>query len=340
MKFRHSLALGAAFAALCSVPALAQDQTTVCLITKTDTNPFFVTMRRGAEQKAAELGINLQSYAGRIDGDHESQVQAIESCIAAGAKGILITASDTRAIVPAIQQAREAGLLVIALDTPLEPPDAADATFATDNRAAGVLIGEWARAKMGDEAANARIAFLDLTPSQPSVAVLRNQGFMEGFGIEVNDPDVVGDESDERIVGFDMTNGNEEGGRQAMENLLQQDPGINLVYTINEPAAAGAYEALRSVGLEGQVTIVSIDGGCPGVQNVEEGIIGATSMQYPLQMAALGVEAVAAFVESGETPETTEGLDFTDTGVDLVTDEPADGVESMTSAQAKDLCWG
>ncbi len=337
---RRSLALGAALAALSAVPSLAQDQTTVCLITKTDTNPFFVTMRRGAEEKAAELGLNLQSYAGRIDGDHESQVQAIESCIAAGAKGILITASDTRAIVPAVTQARDAGLIVIALDTPLEPLDAADATFATDNRAAGVLIGEWAAATMGEEAANARIGFLDLTPSQPSVAVLRNQGFMEGFGIDVKDGNVVGDEDDPRIVGHDMTNGNEEGGRQAMENLLQQDPGINLVYTINEPAAAGAYEALRSVGLEGQVTIVSVDGGCPGVQNVEEGIIGATSMQYPLQMAALGVEAVAAFAESGATPQTSEGLDFTDTGVDLVTDEPAEGVDSMTSAEAKDLCWG
>lgn len=340
MKLRTMLALGAAVCAMGATPALAQGDTTVCLITKTDTNPFFVTMRRGAEAKAQELGINLQSYAGRIDGDHEAQVQAIESCIAAGAKGILITASDTRAIVPAVQQARDAGMLVIALDTPLEPLDAADATFATDNRNAGVLIGEWARAKMGEEAENARVAFLDLTPSQPSVAVLRNQGFMQGFGIDVADPDVVGDESDERIVGHDVTNGNEEGGRQAMENLLQQDPSINLVYTINEPAAAGAYEALRSVGLEGQVTIVSIDGGCPGVQNVSEGIIGATSMQYPLQMAALGVEAVAAFVESGARPETTEGLDFTDTGVDLVTDEPADGVQSMTSQEAANACWG
>ena len=340
MIVRRLLALGLVSMAACATPALAQDETTVCLITKTDTNPFFVKMKEGATAKAEELGINLQSYAGRVDGDHEAQVQAIESCIAAGAKGILITPSDTRAIVPAVEQAKEAGMIVIALDTPLEPIDAANATFATDNFRAGVLIGEWAKASMGAEAENARIAFLDLTPSQPSVAVLRDQGFMQGFGIDVKDEAVVGDEEDPRIVGHDMTNGNEEGGRQAMENLLQQDPGINLVYTINEPAAAGAYEALRAVGLEGQVTIVSIDGGCPGVQNVSEGIIGATSMQYPLQMAALGVEAVAAFVENGTMPETTEGLDFTDTGVDLVTDAPADGTESMTSADAAGACWG
>ena len=104
-----------------------------CLITKTDTNPFFVKMKEGATAKAKEMGVSLKSYAGKIDGDSETQVAAIETCIADGAKGILLTASDTKGIVPAVQQARDAGLLVIALDTPLEPIDAADATFATDN---------------------------------------------------------------------------------------------------------------------------------------------------------------------------------------------------------------
>ena len=104
-----------------------------CLITKTDTNPFFVKMKEGATAKAKELGVDLKAYAGKIDGDNESQVAAIESCIADGAKGILITASDTKGIVPTVKKARDAGMLVIALDTPLDPIDAADATFATDN---------------------------------------------------------------------------------------------------------------------------------------------------------------------------------------------------------------
>ena len=83
-----------------------------CLITKTDTNPFFVKMKEGATAKAAELGVTLKSYAGKIDGDSESQVAAIETCIADGAKGILIAASDTKGIVPSVQKAREAGLLL------------------------------------------------------------------------------------------------------------------------------------------------------------------------------------------------------------------------------------
>ncbi|MBV2359633.1 sugar ABC transporter substrate-binding protein [Thalassococcus sp. CAU 1522] len=311
-----------------------------CLITKTDTNPFFVKMREGAEAKAAELGITLNSYAGKIDGDHETQVAAIETCIANGAKGILLTASDTSSIVPAVQQARDAGILVIALDTPLDPIDAADMTFATDNYLAGLLIGQWAKATLGDAAADARIATLDLNVSQPTVDVLRNQGFLDGFGVDLADPNVIGDETDPRLVGSDVTDGNEEGGRRAMENLLAKDPTINVVHTINEPAAAGAYEALKAVGRENDVLIVSVDGGCPGVQNVKDGVIGATSQQYPLLMASLGIEAIAAWAADGVKPQASEGKDFFDTGVALVTDKPAEGVESIDTAKGMELCWG
>lgn len=332
--------LGAvAASAVLAAPAAAQG-ISACLITKTDTNPFFVKMREGATAAAAQLGITLQTYAGRIDGDVETQIAAVETCIATGARGILITPSDSRALTPVIAQAREAGLLVIALDTPFEPVDAADATFATDNFRAGVLIGEWAAAQLGAEAANARIATLDLNPSQISVDYLRNQGFLQGFGIDVMDPTRIGDETDPRIVGNDVTNGNEEGGRTAMENLLQIDPSINVVYTINEPAAAGAYEALRAVGRENDVLIVSVDGGCPGVANVRDGVIGATSMQFPLLMASLGIQAIADFVATGARPANTDGLDFFNTGVELITDRPVDGIPSLTSADGLGRCWG
>jgi fructose transport system substrate-binding protein len=328
-----------AFCAM-SGAAMAQD-ISACLITKTDTNPFFVKMREGAEAKAAELGIALSSYAGTVDGDHESQVAAIETCIASGASGILIAASDTAAIVDSVQAARDAGLLVIALDTPLNPIDAADATFATDNFQAGLLIGQWAAATLGEEGvANAKIAMLDLAVSQPTVDVLRDQGFLTGFGIDTVDINVIGDETDPRIVGNDVTAGNEEGGRTAMENLLAVDPEINVVYTINEPAAAGAYEALVAAGRENDVLIVSVDGGCPGVQNVADGVIGATSQQYPLLMASLGIEAIAAFAADGTLPAPTEGKDFTDTGVALVTAAPVDGVTSISVEEGLNLCWG
>jgi fructose transport system substrate-binding protein len=314
------------------------EKVVVGLITKTETNPFFVKMKEGADSKAQELGLELQSFAGKKDGDNETQVAAVENLISAGAKGFMITPNDSKAIVPALDKARQAGLLVIALDTPTEPADAADATFATDNFVAGELIGKWAARKF--EGKDAKIAMLDLNPDQISVDVARDQGFLQGFGIDVGDPAKIGDEEDPRIVGHDVTDGAEEGGRTAMENLLQKNSEINLVYTINEPAAAGAYEALKAAGKEKAATIVSVDGGCPGVENVKNGVIGATSQQYPLKMAEMGVQAISEFADSETKPEPTEGKEFVDTGVTLITDKPMEGVDSEDSTFGAENCWG
>jgi fructose transport system substrate-binding protein len=314
------------------------DKVTIGLITKTDTNPFFVKMKEGASARARSLGVNLQSFAGKKDGDNESQVAAVENLISEGAKGFMITPSDSKAIVPALDKARQAGLLVIALDTQTEPANAADATFATDNFAAGEAIGKWAAGKFKGK--DAKIAMLDLNPDGVSVDVQRDQGFLQGFGIPIGDKGKIGDEKDPRIVGHDVTDGAEEGGRTAMENLLQKSPDINLVYTINEPAAAGAYQALKAAGKDKDVTIVSIDGGCPGVQNVKKGIIGATAQQYPLKMAELGVQAVTDYARSDKKPTPSPGKDFYNTGVTLITDDPVAGVPSKDTTFGSENCWG
>ena len=332
------LALTGIAASTITAPALADD-IIIGLITKTNTNPFFVKMREGAQAKAKELGVELRTFAGKYDGDNGAQIEAIESLVAAGAKGILITPSDPAGLSDTVKRAREAGLLVIALDTPFDPPEVADATFATDNFKAGELIGQWAAAKMGDTT-KAKIATLDLSEAQITVDVLRNQGFLKGFGVDVKNVNRMYDEDDPRLVGGDVTQGSEEGGRTAIESLLQKDPGINVIHTINEPAAAGAYEGLKSFGLADKVLIVSVDGGCPGVQNVKEGVIGATSMQFPLRMASLGVEAVVEYAKTGKKPQNSEGLGFFNTGVELVTDAPIKGIPSISSEEALKKCWG
>jgi fructose transport system substrate-binding protein len=322
--------------------AAAEAPVLIGLVTKTDNNPFFVKMRQGAKAKATELGVTLQAFAGKYDGDNDGQVSAVESLISAGAKGILITPSDTKAIVPTIQKARAAGILVIALDTPLDPIDAADMTFATDNRKAGLLIGEWAAKTLGPQkTAAAHVAFIDAIESEPTVDMLRDQGFMQGFGIDIMDPNHYGEETDKRIVGHQWGAGAEDGGRTGMENLLQKDPDIDVVYTINEPTAAGAYEALKAAGkADGSVLMTSVDGGCPGVRNVKAGVIGATSMQFPLLMASKGVQAVVDYIKTGQKPQPTPGKTFFDTGVDLITDHPVPGLPSSTSDEGLKKCWG
>lgn len=84
-----------------------------------------------------------------------------------------------------------------------------------------------------------------------------------------------------------------------------------------------------------------MDGGCdPGITSVKSGVIGATSQQYPLKMAEEGVKAIAQVARGGEKPTPTGGLDFFDTGVALVTDDPQDGVESIDTTEGESLCWG
>src|SRR5438128_773351 len=120
-----------------STPIKAQSDILVGLITKTETNPFFVKMREGAQAVADKLGVKLMTASGKFDTDNDSQVTAIENMVSAGVKGILLVPANSKAIVPSIKKAQAAGVLVIALDTPTDPQDAADALFATDNFKAG-----------------------------------------------------------------------------------------------------------------------------------------------------------------------------------------------------------
>ncbi|MGN7862438.1 substrate-binding domain-containing protein [Microbacterium sp. 22303] len=325
------------------------DEVGVTLIVKTTTNPYFVSMEDAAQADAKKANVKLTLAAGKKDGDTDSQIQAIENAISRGDKGILITPNGS-AVNNEIAKARKAGLYVIALDTVPDPADSVDITFATDNFAAGELIGKWTAAKLDGK--KATIAMLDLFSDQiVSVDTNRDQGFLKGLGIEVPDKSKNGSEAksgsytggkggEYTIVGHQATQGAEDGGRSAMETLLSKNPDINVVYTINEPAAYGAYQALKAAGKEKDVTIVSIDGGCTGVGYVKDGIIGATAQQYPSKMASLGMEAIAKIARGGEKPKTTDGLDFFSTGQKLVTDQAQTGLESLTSADAGSTCWG
>ncbi|WP_407541066.1 substrate-binding domain-containing protein [Deinococcus radiomollis] len=314
-----------------TVMAQSAAQPIIGLITKTETNPFFVKMKEGAAAAATKGGAKLLSGAGKADGDNAGQVTALENMVAAGAKTILITPSDSKAIVPAITKARAAGVMVIALDSPTEPVSAVDALFATNNYKAGQLIGRYAKKAMGSK--KAVIATLDLFPGQP-VGIARHNGFLQGFGTAGITATTTAQISTGVACAADSF-GDQAKGQTAMENCLQKNPDINVVYTINEPAAAGAYQALKAAGKEKDVLIVSVDGGCAGVRNVASGVIAATSQQYPLKMASMGVAAGIAYAKTGK-----KVAGYTDTGVTLISDKPEAGVTSKDSKFGLANCWG
>ena len=321
------LALTALAFAASSAFAQASKQPVIGLITKTETNPFFVKMKEGAQAEAKKLGAKLMTATGKKDGDTASQITAIENMTAAGAKTILITSSGD-AIGPAVKKAQAAGVQIIALDSPF---DGADALFATDNYKAGELIGAYAKAAMGGKPA--KIAMLDLFPGHP-VGAQRHNGFMKGFGLAANDAKSNELSKTAETVCAADTDGNQAKGQTAMETCLQKDPGINVVYTINEPAAAGAFLALKKAGKK-DVVIVSVDGGCAGVADVGKGVIAATSQQYPLKMAAMGVAAGVDFAKGGK-----KASGYVDTGVTLIASKAIKGVDSKDVKTGTALCWG
>ena len=324
------------------------DEVGVSLIVKTTSNPYFVAMETAAKSDAKKNNVKLTLAAGKKDGDTDTQIQAIENAISRGDKGILITPNGS-AVNNEIAKARHAGLFVIALDTVPTPANTVDITYATDNYAAGQSIGKWMAGTLNGK--KAVIAMVDLFSDQiVSVDVDRDHGFLSGMGIDVGDKSKNGGEKASgsytggkggqyEIVGHQASQGAEDGGRTAMETLLSKNPDINVVYTINEPAAYGAYQALKAAGKQDSVTIVSIDGGCTGVGYVKDGILGATAQQYPSKMASLGMEAIAKIARGGEKPKPSDGLDFFNTGSTLITDHAVDGLKSVDASAGSTTCW-
>jgi fructose transport system substrate-binding protein len=300
---------------------------TVGLIVKRNTNPYWVTMKDTAQDTASDNNVKLLTAAGTSDIDNASQVAAIRRMTAEGAKGIMIAPANPTAIVPAITQARRQGVTVVAVDTPTKPLAAVNALYATNNFEAGRLIGRYAKAKAIQRGITPRIAMLDLAPGITS-GDLRHRGFLAGFGIRDGDP---------QIVGRAYTLGETLRAADAMRQLLRQHPGINVVYTVNEPAAFGAADALKAAGRsQDSVILVSVDGGCDAIKNfVRPGTIDATAQQYPDNMARLGVDTVAAALRGGPKPS-----GYRNTGVELITGDPAKGVASKNVAFGVRNCWG
>jgi fructose transport system substrate-binding protein len=320
----------------------------VALILKTLTNPYFVSMEKDAKTAASQNNVSLTVDAGKADGDTQTQITAIDNAISRGDKGILITINGD-AVNTEISKARKAGLFVIALDTAPNPTDTVDITYATDNEQAGKLIGQYGAALLAGK--KATIAMLDLFNDKVvSVDIQRDHGFLEGMGIDPGSKTEnakeaksghysAGKGGDYQVACHQPTQGDIPHGKTAMENCLSANGDINVVYTINEPAAEGAYQALQAAGKK-DVTILTIDGSCKYLQYVTDGKFAADSAQYPGKMASEGVASIAKLANGGAKPTTSNGLSFFNTGTKLVAKNALSGVTSETPDQAKPDCWG
>jgi fructose transport system substrate-binding protein len=301
-------------------PVGAQAKITVALITKTLSNPFFVAMGAAAKEEAAKKGVTLIFEAGKYDGDNATQMSEMDDLVTRGVKTIALVPNLSAGIVPAVKRAQAAGVKVLAIDTALDPVDLSDSFIATDNLKAGILNGKWAKDAMGTQAA--KIALLEGTPGG-EVNSDRMNGFLQGFG----------DPGRKLVVADEITNGDQGKGQTAMENVLAAHPDVNLVWTVNEPAALGAATAIKARGLTGKIKIVSMDGGCRGVKGVQDGLIDSDVMQFPKKMGQMAIDLGVDVAAGKAIPKRV------DTGELLITKTSTEGTGTETLQFGLMNCW-
>jgi fructose transport system substrate-binding protein len=315
-------AAGVVALAMLSLTAVhaASGPITVGFIVKTLSNPYFASMQKAAEAEARKTGVHLIFEAGKYDGDVSTQISDIEDMTTHGVNAIIIVPNVSASVAPALEQAKKAGITVIAVDTAVDPASAADSFIATDNLKGGLKNGKWAKAAMGNK--KPVVALLEGTPAS-SVNTDRMGGFLQGMGMQKS----------QAAVDL-ITNGDQTKALDAMQNALVAHPDINLVWTINEPAAFGAYTALKSAGVADKVTIVTMDGSCRGIHGVADGQFATDVMQFPAKMAQVAIQQAIDASQGKKIPARV------DTGEPLTTLHPQQSVPSITPAEALKECWG
>ena len=340
-----TLACGVLLAIACSSSASAS-RPKVALLVAAETNPYFKKMADAAKAEAAKDGVDLTITSNKVGDLDEVQSNAIETAVASGVSTILITPAGP-GVVPAIRKARAAGVMVLALDNPTTPNDAVDMAYVTSNRDAGQALGKYVAAKLAG--APAVIAMLDVFEGKViQVDIDRDHGFLTGMGIAETNPNVNGAEpktgkysggGNYTVVCHQATQAAEDGGRTAMENCLSKNPDINVVYTINEPAAFGAYKALQAAEKTQGVTIATFDGSCSGMAAMKKGVISVDAQTYPAKMAELGIQAAVAYAKDKSIPKPSPGLTYFNPGIALVTDTAVSGINSIGSDEGSKSCF-
>ena len=344
---RSAAALASAlFLALACSSSASSDGLRVALLISTETIPYFKKMADAAKAEAAKEGVDLAITSNKVGDSDEVQSNAIETAVASGVSTILITPAGP-GVVPAIRKARAAGVMVLALDNPTTPNDAVDMSYVTSNRDAGQALGKYVSAKLAG--APAVIAMLDVFEGKViQVDIDRDHGFLTGMGIPETNPNINGAEPKTgkytgggtyTVVCHQATQAAEDGGRTAMENCLSKNPDINVVYSINEPAAFGAYKALQTAGKTQGVTIATFDGSCRGMAALKKGMISVDAQTYPAKMAELGIQAAVAYAKDKSIPKPSPGLTYFNPGIALVTDTPVSGINSIGSDEGSKSCF-
>jgi ribose transport system substrate-binding protein len=267
---------------------------TVALVLKTLNHPYFVDMRRGAQEAADRLGVTLQVQAADREIDVEKQMQIVENMIQTGIQALVITPSGSREILSALVKARNAKVPIVVVDTRLDPKAAADAgvhaeTFVgSDNYAGGTLAGEYVTRVAGGKA---RIGILEGIPGHET-GDSRLRGFRDALA---KVPGVV-------IVASQPANWERDQGFNVFQNMLQAHPDIDTVFACSDLMALGAVEAIAAAGRTGKIRVVGFDALDDAKKAIAAGTMDASVAQFPSDMGRAAVESAVKVIRGEKLP--------------------------------------
>lgn len=261
----------------------ADDKVTIGLAVSTLNNPFFVTLKEGAEKAAKDAGAEL--IVVDAQDDVAKQISGVEDLIQKKVDVLLINPTDSDAIVSAVESANTANIPVITVDRAANGGQVVS-HIASDNAKGGKMAGDFILQTLGEKG---NIVELQGIPGT-SAANDRGKGFHEA----------VDSKSGVKVVASQPADFDRAKGLNVMENILQGNSDIQAVFAHNDEMALGALQAIEATGK--QVVIVGFDATDDAVKAVNDGKLAATVAQKP---AAIGESAVqtAVKVSKGETVE-------------------------------------
>jgi len=309
-KRRHvltaALLASAGIATLGSAGASAE---TIALVQINQQALFFTQMNEGAQAKAEELGVDLVIF--NANNDPAAQNNAVETYIAQGVDGLVVVAIDVNGIMPAVQQAADAGIPVVAVDAIL-PEGPQVAQVGVDNAAAGAMIGEhflgYVEKDMGGEAKLGIVGALN-----SFIQNVRQEGFEE----------VVANADGITMAGVVDGRNVQDNAMSAAENLMTANPDLTAIYATGEPALLGAVAAVESQGRQDSVRIVGWDLTAAAIKGIDDGYVVGVVQQDPAGMGAAAVEAAHQAI-AGETVEAEIAVPVT-----IVTSDNVDGYRAI-----------
>ncbi len=273
-------------------PQAGDKKKTVALVLKTLNHPFFVDMRRGAQDAADRLGVTLQVQAAEREIDVDKQMQIVENLLQTGIDVLAITPSGSREIVSALVKATAANVPILIVDTRLDAKAAADAGVKTrtfigsDNYEGGKLAGEYVVTATGGKA---RVGILEGIPGHET-----GDSRLRGFRDAVSKSPAI------NIVASQPANWERDQGFNVFQNMLQAHPDIDTVFAASDLMALGAIEAIAAGGKTGKIRVIGFDALDDAKKAIAAGTMDASVAQFPYEMGKAAVES-AVKVMNGET---------------------------------------